>query len=222
MAGQTGQHPGYLVLLPKAMLLEKLREAISVNWKRTVGMCKNWLNPKIRIYCKKKIALFTFSTHGSASSLCSKQSQNRQWPLSWVISCWLSLPPSRAKHLTEQGSKTEGWRLFCLNHHLPLLKSAPCPIPPSWYLLACSQVDDAASHLFLWAADGLCGCCMGTDLGKLSISHCFNRSSFNHLAGFHLEVLNSIIRDFAVRKIKSGWPWQSRSLILPDLFGKTE
>lgn len=37
-------------------------------------------------------------------------------------------------------------------------------------------------------------------LGKLSISYCFNRSSFNHLDGFHLEVLNSIIRNFAVRK----------------------
>lgn len=76
-AGQTGQHPGYLVLLPKAMLLEKLREAISVNWKRRVGMCKNWLNPNKRIYFKKKFALFAFSTHGSTSSLCSKQQQNR-------------------------------------------------------------------------------------------------------------------------------------------------
>lgn len=53
-AGQTGQHPGYLVLLPKAMLLEKLREAISVNWKRTGGVCKNRLNWKMRIYCQKK------------------------------------------------------------------------------------------------------------------------------------------------------------------------
>lgn len=37
-AGQKGQYPGYLVLLPKVMQLEKLREAISVSWKETVGM----------------------------------------------------------------------------------------------------------------------------------------------------------------------------------------
>lgn len=95
---------------------------------------------------------------------------------------------------------SEGWCLFYLNCHLPFLKSTPCPIPPSWYQLVCIQVDDAASHFFVWAADGPSGWCMGTDLGKLSISYCFNRSSFNHLDGFHLEVLNSIIRHFAVRK----------------------
>lgn len=129
--------------------------------------------------------------------------------------------PLKAKASDRMGKLT-GWCLFYLNCHLPFLKSALCPIPPSWYLLACIQVDDAASHFFAWAAGGLCGWCTGTDLGKLSIPHCFNRSSFNHLASFHLEVFNSIIRNFAVRKIKSGWPWQSRSLILPDLFRKVE
>lgn len=43
-AGQAMQNPGCLVLLPKAMPLEKLREAISAKWKRTVGMCKMRLN----------------------------------------------------------------------------------------------------------------------------------------------------------------------------------
>lgn len=45
---------------------------------------------------------------------------------------------------------------------------------------------------------------MGTDLGQLSISHCFNRSSFNHLASFQSEIVNSVNMHFDVRKIKSG------------------
>lgn len=52
-AGQTGEHPGYLVLLPRTMPLENLREALSIKWKRTLGMCKMWLNSKIRMYHKK-------------------------------------------------------------------------------------------------------------------------------------------------------------------------
>lgn len=139
-----------------------------------------------------------------------------------MTSFWLSLSPLWVEASSE--SVVPELRADTCSTYTLISLFQFCSLPhPTPLIATCLHFSRcAASHLFGWNVDGLPGWCVGTDLGQLSMSHCFNRSSFNHLASFHSEIFNSVNMDFAVRKMKSSWAWQSGSLILPDLIGKAE
>lgn len=101
-AGQEVQNPGWLVLLPKALPLEKLREAISVKWKRTVGMCKMWLNSKEECISERITCLMFSTRNGKRACHLLSEEQLDGWSLSgWMTSFSPPLLLSRLKQKRE-------------------------------------------------------------------------------------------------------------------------
>lgn len=84
----------------KSSAVRKAEESKLCELEKDSGNVKKLIKSKNKNILQN-FALFISSTHGSTQSLFSKQQQSRQWPLRWMISFWLSLPPSKAKNLTK-------------------------------------------------------------------------------------------------------------------------
>lgn len=178
---------------------EKLREAISVKWKRTVGICKMWLNSKEECISKRITCLMFGTCNGKRACHQFSEEQLDGWsPSGWVTSFCPPLLLSRLKQeregvLLEPSAGVGSTSSLVFPFQIcPLL----CPSSHQVALKLC-----CISSLYVKCVHT--GWCMGTDfnLSQIRVSYWFEGNSFNHLADLQSKVFASVNTDFVDRKI---------------------